>query len=261
MNNFSIALQDFLKFLYILMRIISFMTVAPVFGRRETPLQIKIGFSMLLAIIIFPFIENQGFNYDIIEFIYYTLKEIFTGLIMGFCVFTIFSLFYITGQMIDLQMGFGIVNVIDPQSNTQIPLMGNFYYILATLIFLTVNGHHVLIAALIKSYDFVPMGRGSFASYNLLNVILNSFKYMVITGIKMSLPVITMILIVDFILAIIAKIAPQINVFIVGLPLKILIGVFAIIIVIPSFIIALDGIFNGIYDGLFSVLRGMMTSE
>ncbi|MGB9813178.1 MAG: flagellar biosynthetic protein FliR [Thermovenabulum sp.] len=254
-------LPHLLKFLYIFFRIMGFFTVAPIFGRRETPLQARIGFSALLTVVIFPLVESPEFDFNTMEFLYFVVKEVFTGIIVGFTVFMIFSLFFITGQIIDLQMGFGIVNVIDPQSNTQIPLIGNLYYIMATLIFLTINGHHTLISSLIESYKIVPLGAGNLLSQNLLKIITDIFENMILIGIKLSLPIIGMIFIVDFILAIIAKIAPQINVFIVGLPLKIFVGIFALIIVLPSLIIALDVIFNGMYEGIYNVLKGMLSIQ
>ncbi len=246
-----------INFLIVLFRCLGFFALTPVFGRREIPVQGKIGLAGLISFIIFPLVTDTnyyGANIWSIALIF--AKEITVGLTMGYICLLMFSALYLSGEIIDMVMGLGIVNVIDPQSNTQVPLMGNFFYILTILIFFTVNGHHVLIRSLIESFKIIPIGDAVFGS-NFMLAIFGAFSDMFTIALKVCLPVITIVLLTDFSLGIIARTVPQMNVFLVGLPIKIAAGIIGIIIMLPLYIISLDVIFNTTYENIFAVLRGM----
>lgn len=248
---------NFLAFLYIFFRCIGFLIITPIFGRREIPTQVKIGLAAMLSFIVYPVIDNVNFELSIRNMVLITIRETTVGLAMGYVCLLMFSALYVAGEMIDMQMGFSMVNVIDPQSNSQVPLMGNFYYILAILIFLTANGHHVLISAIIKSYQILPLNTANF-SEGFFNAVLGCFLQMFVLGIRIGLPVISVVLIVDIALGVIARTVPQMNVFIVGLPLKIAAGTLGMIMVMPMYLFALDVLFNGMYDNLYTLLKGML---
>lgn len=231
--------------------------ITPFFGRREVPPYTKIGLGSLIAFLVYPMVDNVDFSPDLWITFIMIIRESAVGMAMGFICFMFFSALYVAGGIIDVQMGFGIVNVIDPQNNSPVPLVGNFYYILSLLLFLTVNGHHVLISALIKSYEVLPLKNVIFGE-RLLESIVAFFVQMFVLGLKIALPVVSMVLVVDIALGIIARTVPQINVFIVGLPLKIAAGMVGMIIVMPLYVVALDVLFNGIYHNLFTLLKGML---
>lgn len=233
------------------------MILTPIFGRREIPPHTRIGIACFIAIIVYPFIPDFNANANLLNLATMIFRETFVGLSMGYINLVMFSSLYVAGQIIDMQMGFGIVNVIDPQSNAQVPLIGNFYYILTILVFLTVNGHHVLISALIRSFDIVPISDAIFGQ-NFLKAIIQSYTEMFAVGFKVGLPVVSIIFITDVAMAILARTVPQMNVFIVGLPVKILVGFLGMITVFPMYLIALDVIFNGMYDNILTLLRGML---
>ncbi|NLU09630.1 MAG: flagellar type III secretion system protein FliR [Tepidanaerobacter acetatoxydans] len=251
--NYEIAL---IKYLLILFRCLGFLILTPVFGRREIPLQIKIGLAALLSFIVYPIIPELKLNSNLWIVAAGILRELMAGITMGYAAFLLFSSLYLAGGIIDLEMGFGMVNVLDPQSNTQVPLMGNYYYILTILLFLTVNGHHMLISTIIKSYDLLPLGEPVYRK-GLLNVIMISFKDMFILGVQIALPITAIIFLTDLSLGIIARTVPQMNVFIVGLPLKIAIGMIGMIIVFPMYLVILDYIYNGTYEKILMTIREM----
>lgn len=249
--------KDIIKFLLIMLRCSGFIMLTPVFGRREFPYQAKIGLAGLLSFIVYPFIPDLTISLNIWNLAVLIIRETFIGLSIGFITLLMFSSIYVAGEIIDMQMGFGIVNVIDPQSNAQVPVIGNFYYILAVLVFLTVNGHHVLISALVKSFEMVPIS-GAIFGLGFLNTIISAFREMFLMGFKVSLPVVSIVFITDLALGIIARTVPQMNVFMVGLPIKILVGFIGMIIIFPAYLIALDVIFNGTYDNILTLLQGML---
>ena len=231
---------DLLKFLLILFRCLGFMLITPVFGRREIPAQAKIGLSALLSIIVYPFVPEMSLSNDLWILAATILKEFMTGITMGYASFLLFSSLYLAGEIIDMEMGFGIVNVLDIQSNTQVPLMGNYFYIITILLFLTVNGHHVLISAIVKSYEVLPLGEANMLQGSLLQAIIASFKDMFLLGLRIALPVVSVIFFTDLALGIIARTVPQMNVFMVGLPLKITVGLISMIMVFPMFFVIID---------------------
>lgn len=247
---------NLINFLLVFFRCVGFMILTPIFGRREIPSQGKIGVSALITFIALPVISAPSYEYSLGVLVTLILREVTVGISMGYITFLMFSALYVAGQVIDMEMGFGIVNVMDPQSNTQVPMMGSFFHILALLIFLTVNGHHALISAVIESFEVVPLGKALFEEGFLIGII-ESFNDMFALGVKISMPIIGVIFLTDFALGIIARTVPQMNVFIVGLPLKITIGILGIIMILPMFMVILDVMFNGIYENLFTILKGM----
>jgi len=246
-----------LKFLLILFRCLGYMLITPVFGRREIPAQAKIGLAALLSIIVYPFIPDINFSDNLWILAASTLKEFITGITIGYGAFLLFSSLYLAGEIIDMEMGFGIVNVLDVQSNTQVPLMGNYFYILTILLFLTANGHHMLISAIIKSYDLLPLSEAVFQE-GLLNALIVSFKDMFLLGVKIDLPVVSVIFLTDLALALIARTVPQMNVFMVGLPVKIAVGMISMIMVFPMFFIILDAVYNGTYENILITIKEML---
>ncbi len=252
--NYEVAL---VKYLLILFRCSGFLILTPVFGRREIPSQVKIGLAALLSLIVYPIIPDPNLNSNLWTIAAIVIKEFMAGISMGYAAFLLFSSLYLAGEIIDLEMGFGIVNVLDPQSNTQVPLMGNYYYILTILLFLTVNGHHMLISTIIKSYDLLPLGEAAYRE-GLLNVIIISFKDMFILGVQIALPIISIIFLTDFALGIIARTVPQMNVFMVGLPIKIAVGMVGMIMSFPMYLVILDTIYNGTYEKILMIIREML---
>lgn len=243
-------------FLLVFTRIFGFFAIAPFFGRREFPFQARAGLAALVTSIIYPVVNKIAFEGSLWEMVALFVKEAAVGFLMGFVVFLMFSTVYILGEIVDFGMGFGIVSVLDPQINTQVPILGNFFYILTILIFLNINGHHVMLGMLIRSFEVLPPGE-PVLTQNLLYGILESFYAMFEAGVKMSLPLISATFLADFALGIMARAVPQMNVFIVGLPFKIVIGVFFLIIILPAFVTALDVLFNGSYGMLELILQGM----
>ncbi|SHM11055.1 flagellar biosynthetic protein FliR [Caldanaerovirga acetigignens] len=243
-------------FLMVLTRIFGFFAVAPFFGRREFPFQARAGLAALVTSIIYPIVSKNVIQGSVWETVALFVKEAAVGFLMGFIVFIMFSAVYILGEIVDFEMGFGIVSVLDPQINTQVPILGNFFYILTILIFLSINGHHVLLGMLIRSFEVLPLGASGLTK-NLLYIILESFYGMFEAGVKMSLPLIFSTFLADFALGIMARTVPHMNVFIVGLPFKIVIGILFLIIILPTLLTSLEILFTDSYEILKLIIQGM----
>lgn len=245
-------------FLLVFVRMTGLFVIAPVFGRRNIPTYFKIGFSLFLAIIMMNTIKTQNISqYDnIYSYGFLIIKEFLVGIVIGYVSYLFFTSIYLAGQFIDMQIGFGMVSVLDPVSNIQIPVTANFYSIISTLIFLMINGHHSLINALFESFNILPLGSAVFDT-RLLNDLTSMFGNMFVVGFKISAPIIASILIADVLMGVIAKTMPQMNFFVVGMPLKIIFGITILMFTVQAFSSYVDYIINDMNEGMFTFIKDM----
>ena len=201
------------------------MIVAPIFGHKNIPKTAKIGFAGILSLILLPVIPapDVGISMGLGSIFVIAAKEITFGLLLGFVAMMLFIGIQTAGHIMGFQMGFLVAQVVDPSSGQQISLLGQFQYMLALLMFLAIDGHHLLINAVAGSYVAVPIGEMNFngASTELLvRICVDIFAI----AIKIGAPMIVTLFLTSVALGIIARTVPQMNVFIVGMPLKISVG-------------------------------------
>ncbi|SCG83435.1 Flagellar biosynthetic protein fliR [Proteiniborus sp. DW1] len=255
MENLMIEIiNKYQIFLMILVRMTGLFFITPIFSRDNIPNILKIGFSFFCSTILINIIEVDIIALTPLELLVFSIKELLVGLMLGFVSYLFFTVLYLAGQIIDMQIGFGMVNVLDPQQNIQIPIMGSFYYIICILFFLILDGHHFLIEALVNSYDYIPIGQIKFTG-DMVNQLVRILTQTFIISFKISGPVLAAIFLADVLLGILAKTMPQMNVFIVGMPLKIFIGLAAVTITIPLFLATLQNIFSSMNEGIYNLLK------
>jgi flagellar biosynthetic protein FliR len=253
-------LENINIFILVLVRCTGLFVIAPIFGRRNIPEYLKVGFSFFIALIIFN--TQMPMKLDDISGVWgYTgivLKEFTVGLTIGYAGYLVFAAMYIAGQIIDMQIGFGVVNVLDPVSNTQVPITANFYYTITMLLFMAMDGHHLLIRAICQSYTIVPLNTANFNN-NLMNDILSVFGNIFIIALKIAAPVIAAIFLVAIALGIITKTVPQLNIFIVGMPMKIAMGLILMVITIPGFNMLVKTMIKGVDSEMLKFLTDLGT--
>lgn len=238
--------SDIYAFLLVIVRMTSFFVTAPVFSSRTIPGRFKIGLGFFIALIIYP---SMGLDLTLTldgTFIYLVIQEAILGMAIGFTAQLIFYSIQVAGSFIDLQIGFALANVIDPQTGAQSPLLGNFKYAFAILLMLTLNIHHLLIDGIVLSYNELPVGGNWIGQINDENVVMymvSLFTKMFVIAFKISAPLVITLLFTDIVLGILGRTVPQLNIFVVGLPLKILITF------ILLFLLA--GVFINNYKDLF----------
>jgi flagellar biosynthetic protein FliR len=245
----------FPAFLLILVRVTSFFLMMPLFSYRTIPTTHKIGFGFILAWIMFysieaPVLEINGAYYLLI------LKEALVGLMIGYIAYLMLSAIQIAGGFIDFQMGFAIANVIDPQTGAQSPLLGQYLYTVGLFLLLTVNGHHLLLDGVYYSYEFIPLEKPwiSFGNENLLEYVVRAFNSMFIIAFQMSIPVVGSLFLVDVALGIVARTVPQLNIFVVGIPIKIGVSFIVLIAVMGVLMLGVTQLFETMY----TTMRGLM---
>lgn len=256
-NILNLIIGKYELFLLVLVRVSGIFFISPIYSSKNVPNITKIGFAIFMSVILTSVLNVDSENVILdSSYVLLIVKELMVGLIIGFISYLFFSVFNTAGQIVDRTIGIGMVNVMDPQSGIQVPIMGSFYNIIALLLLFGINGHHLIIRAMADSYEFIPIGGFQF-DQNIGFFLVDIFSKVFFIGLKLSIPVIVTILLIDLLLGILAKTMPQMNIFVVGLPLKILVGFFIISITIPIFSSTvskiLEQMINSIYDFLNNV--------
>ncbi|SMB82346.1 flagellar biosynthetic protein FliR [Desulfonispora thiosulfatigenes DSM 11270] len=251
--------QSFQLGFLILARITAFMVVAPFFSIRYASNVVKVGLAGLITILLLPLVQNMQttVSYELVLYLFYIIKEVVIGLILGYVSSLTFTAIRVAGQIIDIQMGFAMASVLDPQSQSQITLVGQFLYTLAIMIFLSLDGHHSLLMAIFHSYEIIPIGE-IILSKNVPAAILSIFVGMFAISFKIAAPIMTVLLIADIALALLARTVPQLNVFILGFPIKAGLGVISLMLMLPITVVIIGNILSQMEKDLILVMEQLM---
>ncbi|ADG82377.1 flagellar biosynthetic protein FliR [Thermincola potens] len=243
-------------FLVVMARVSGVLLVAPVFSSRNLPAQVKAGLIVLISIIVFMAKHPQMATVptSIIPFVLLLISELVIGLIIGFASYLIFSVIYIAGQEIDMHIGFAMVNVVDPLSGISVPLVGTFKYMIAILVYLTTNSYNYLFAALFHSYDVIPL-LGFQPNKAISTYLIGMFGNVLALSVKLAVPIVGALLVAEVALGIIARTVPQMNVFLVGIPAKIVIGIILLVLILPFYMFFLDMLFETNYSDLLKLIK------
>jgi len=243
-------------FLLIMARMGGIFLIGPVFSNRVIPRQVKVLLTLAFTIIMFAGLQLKTpvIPTNLGPFTVYLVSEMVIGLIIGFVAQFTFAAVQFAGQAIDMQIGFGIVNVIDPVYGTQAPLIGSFQNVLALLLFLTTNSHHYMIAALYQSYARIPIF-GLAGGKEVSLVMIDLFGTMLITGLKLAIPVVGAIFVAEMALGLIARTMPQMQVFFVGIPAKIFLGIMLLVMILPIYVTTIQFLFEGSYQDTLRIIK------
>lgn len=225
--NLPVLTQDEISTsIFIFLRISSMIAVMPIFGGDRTlPAGIKGGLSLLITFLLFPFVPAaSGFaTAGLTPLVIQMISEVFIGVIIGFVARFIFAGIQFAGELIGFKMGFSIVNVLDPTTSTQMSIISQLLNYMAVLIFLAVNAHHLFLAAMAESFVRIAPLQFSLSGRVVEALCLFSRDVFVI-AVKISAPVVAVLIFTDVALGIVARTVPQINIFVVGFPLQIAVG-------------------------------------
>jgi flagellar biosynthetic protein FliR len=243
-------------YLVILIRVTSFFYTAPVFGGTTLPAQAKIGlaaiFSAMIAVVSGPI--QIAVPVTIVETMVLVAGEVAFGLTLGYAVSMVFAGIQLAGVLIGYQMGFAVANVLDPVTNDQVSIVGQFLFLFGLLYFLAMNAHHVLLIGIADSFAIAPAGSFS-VSQGAVSWMVQVFTHMFWLGMKIAMPVVGVIFLVDVALGIVAKTVPQMNVFIVGLPLKSLLGLFVLALGFPFFALVMRFDFQRMVNDFYGMMH------
>ncbi|MCI6100803.1 MAG: flagellar type III secretion system protein FliR [Selenomonas sp.] len=259
MDLFTLLQDHAAVFLLMLTRCSGIFMIAPFFGSLNIPVMVRAAAAFLFAVVLFPVVDGLGPVEAPTSVLMYTaavLEELFIGWLIGFVAYVCFSAIHMAGKVMDMQVGFAIVNVMDPTSGQQIPLIGSFLYNLGLIVFLVTNGHHMIITALAESFRVVPLLTMQ-PNLSLTMIMVNFTNGVFVTGMKIAMPVTFAILLVNVALGILARTMPQMNIFVVGIPLQLMVGVGILAMLLPFYVMFLGGMFDEMYGKISIALQAL----
>ncbi len=254
---FGLTLDNIVVFLLSTFRVGGLFVAAPVFGQTTVPVQVKIMLTLMFGYFLFPLVGTQTFQLDpgLLPLVLLGAKEFMFGLIIGFLFQLIFLGVQFGGGVLGYQIGYAMVNVIDPSTSESVPIIGQLKLILSTLIFFIIDGHHVILQALFESYKVVPLGHVSFNPL-AMDAVMHASAAVFVVGIKIAAPVLVTLFITDICLGIVARTMPQMNILIVGFQVKIGAGLIMLALGLPFFQFMFTKVFNQLSIDAFTITKG-----
>jgi flagellar biosynthetic protein FliR len=245
------------RFLLIFIRLSALMVVLPVLSYPVVPVRIRIALSLVLSMILTPVVDwAYPMVESLLELAVLVIREVLIGLIIGFGAKVIFEGINMAGGFIGRQMGIGIANVMDPTSRQQIPVVSHFWALVMITYFLAIDGHHLLVETMFRNFSKIPLGGGEFPPA-LGTTIVRSVSHAFFIALKLGLPAMIFLLLVDTAISFTARVMPQMNIFLVTLPLKIGTGIFVLITSLNIFQVVFDSIYGDIVHYLGQIIMGL----
>lgn len=247
----TVSLYHLEYFLLILVRISGFMVAAPLFSLRNIPVRVKTILAVALAILVFHVVPYREVTYSTtIGYALVVLSEMLAGIIMGFMANVAYYILAFAGQIIDQEIGFSMVNQYDPITSTQVTITGNLYTYAVMLMLFATNLHQYLVRALTDSFTVLPVGAVSLnvGIYELMKRFMGDYF---VIGFRIILPVFASMLVVNTVLAILARVAPQMNMFVIGMQLKVFVGLAVLVLMIMM----ITGVADLIFREMISMLK------
>lgn len=226
MIDYSFTFEDLEFFLLVFIRIASFVFVAPFFSTSNTPRRVKAGFSLILAYIVTNAMTNHNvpvYN-TVLGYTAIVLKEAAAGLLIGLGANICMSITQFAGKVADMEIGLSMVQLMDPLTRQNTGFVGSIYQYVLVLIMLITNMHYFFIKAIVETFTLIPIGQAVFSSDKLLASLVQFMADYVTISFRICLPIVAAMLLLNAVLGILAKTAPQMNMFAVGIQIKILFG-------------------------------------
>jgi len=246
-------------FVLIFSRWAGMVMIAPVFGARGVPGMVKLGLAVSVSVVLFPLVilQQPVIPNDLPPFIGILLKEVLVGLALGFIMNLVTAIMQGAGQLIDFQVGFLMGNTVDPINGMQSPMTGRFLMVLTTMLLLATNAHHYIIVAMARSYEFLPINPSA-VTYSAEFYIEITARVMALS-LQIAMPVFGALFLADVGVGLLSKTVPQLNIFSVIFPVKIIFGMTLLFLMIPYFGESVARVFDISMQWVFELLRGWKT--
>lgn len=260
MLDLTFSMQEIEFFLLVFARVLSFVFIAPFFSMNNTPNRVKIGIGLFTAVLLNGIITDKNlpsyatvWGYGIL-----VMKEVVTGLLIGFGANMCMNIVGFAGRVVDTEVGFAMASTIDPTTRQDTTITGMLYQYSVMLILIASGMYQYLLKALAETFMLIPVAGQKFDTTSLLQSMISFIRDFVSIGFRIALPVFISMTILNVILGVLAKVSPQMNMFAVGIQLKVLVG----IIVLYFTMQMLPSVANIIYEEIrritVSFVEGMM---
>ncbi len=242
------------SYLWPFFRIAALVGIAPILGARMVPLRVRLGLALVLTVVIVPTLPATPLIDPLSATgLLVTVNQLIIGVAMGFALLLVFSAFVVGGQVFAMQMGLGFAAMVDPQRGVQVPMISQFYVLVATLVFLALNGHLVLIETLAESFRILPISEQGLP-INGLRTLVAWGGQMFAAAVVIALPAIATLMIVNLAFGVMMRAAPQLNIFAVGFPISMTVGFIVMLTMLP----AVTPQLTGLVEDIFLTVRRML---
>lgn len=244
------------QFFWPFIRILALFGAAPAFNSVSIPIRAKVALAFVIAVAVAGSVRQTApldlsWNTAVL-----TIEQVLVGLAIGFAMQLTLTAMTLAGEFVGMQMGFGFASLFDFQSGFQVPVMGNFFSLVALLLFVALNGHLVLLGVLVKSFTIVPIAVGSGIGSEGWRALARAGAVLFQMGVWLALPVIAVLLATHLAVGFVSRVAPQFNVMSVGFSVFMWVGVAAVIALVPFFVPAVEHIIETGLALIAAVLRG-----
>ncbi len=245
------------SWLWPFIRIGAMLAAAPLFSARYVPVRIRLGLAMAITIVVAPTIpavpavvpfSGEGFLI--------AWQQVLTGLIMGIALRLVFTVFELAGQIVAQHMALHFASLVDPNSGVQVPMLSQFYLVLATLAFLALNGHLLCIQVLAESFRVMPIGLDGMGREGLWSLVLQG-GWIFSAAVLFALPVVAALLIVNLAFGVMTRAAPQLNIFAVGFPITLILGFALMLVTLPG----VSSQFEQLFSDAISFVRVLLAGS
>lgn len=254
MIDYSFSIQDLEYFLLIFTRVSCFIYIVPFFSTTNTPRQIKIGLSFFITMILYSVMTpHPVLEYStVLGYAILVLKEGITGLLIGFGASICNSIVLLAGKIADMEIGLSMVQMFDPLTREQSGFTGTIYQYAVLLMMMVTNLHHYFLRAFVDAYQLIPIGGVHIDTDKLMTAMIQFMTDYILIAFRICIPIVAAILILNCILGVLAKVAPQVNMFSVGIQVKILVGLSVLFLTI--------GMLPNISSAIYEEMKVMMTA-
>jgi len=234
MFPFNLPIQAVEGMLLVFSRVAGIFLSAPVLNSNRVPPQVKVGFAFLMAMVLYPIVgrDAAALPGDILPYGALVLKEAAVGISIGFVANLLFSAVQMAGELADLQTGFAFASLVDPFSGDRTSIVGQFQMMFAGLVFLGVDGHHVLLNGVADSFRLLPLGNIAVDAH-VADGVMSICSRTLVIALQIGAPVIGAVLLGDIALGLLARTVPQLNILVLGFPIKMLLGLIILLLALP----------------------------
>lgn len=230
-------------FLLVMGRVAGAVAASPFFRRGHVPLLVRASLCFVLALFLTPLVKAEALRLDLVFPLRLTY-EVLVGLFLGYLFTLVVSGVSMAGGIVDFEMGFGLAHYFDPNSGSYASLLSRLYLLLAVLVFYLAGGHRLLVVSLLASYRFFPAGSLSLPEI-ISTASAKAAAEVFVVAVKVAAPVMGALFVADVVFGLVARSVPQLNVFVLGIPLKVLLGLLAVVVTMPATVVFLSRLFEG----------------
>lgn len=255
-NIYQFPEGQIVAFVLILLRVIAFFVAWPIFGTSLVSTPVKVLLALAVSLMMFPIVQFE--NIDLLkisdEIVFLSIREVCVGLALGFMMRMFFFAVAIAGEIISVSIGLASAQLFNPTMGTQSNVVEQFQTILATMFFLAVNGHHIFISGLAKSFELLPISAVGL-NYESFAGIAITTQHVLLIGLKLSAPVLASIFLANIAMGILGRAVPQINVLVTSLSVTIVLGFTVMFLVVPFSMQEMTGLLNSMAEHFFRMMK------